>query len=74
MKYRFEIFYQNPLMQDVSKFMNNLDLIHGEICVSHEIELTTKEPQPILKLKNAINQVYQHFGIKIINIKGGEYE
>lgn len=74
MKYHFEIHHASPQMQQVSRFMDNLDLGAKEYCVSERIEFTTKKEKEIAYIKDLIKQAYESIGHKVYKIEGVKIE
>jgi len=75
LKYRFEFYYQDSSLRDLSSLMSKLDLGMDGLALREVITFEyTKEEKPIQYFKDLINTAYERMGCKIIDIKGGKIE
>jgi len=74
MKYRFEIFYANKYLQQVSDYMSKLDLGMDGMAIKEIMTFESKKDLNIKQIKELIIQGYEQCECKVINIEGGKVE
>jgi hypothetical protein len=74
MKYRFEIYYANKNMQQVSRLMARLDLSMEGTAVKNVITFTAGKTLDIGQIKDLIAQAYESAECLVYTIEGGKIE
>lgn len=74
MKYRFEVLYSPPLLQEVVKLMKKVDFGFEDVGLTHILEFSSEKILTISEVKAHLIQAYEAQGNKILHIEGGSIE